>query len=794
MNSILLRKTFRDLRASFSQTIALIVIVALGVCSFIGLIGSYRDLDSSYSRTYNELDFADVSFSVASMPQNRLSKIAALSGVKSATGRLIFDAGMEQPGQKSGSDSKQIRSRLIGLPDNHQPAVNKLSILRGEYLNPGGGKETMVESHFADVYHLKQGDTLRPIINGKKQDFKIVGVAASPEYLIVSASRQDIIPSAATFGVLFVPLPELQKLTGAGKALNNINVLFKPGANEKKTIADIKKLLKPYSLLGTVLRKDQPSNEALQLDVDGFKEIAYIMPTLILFVALVSIYMLLSRVVLTQRSQIGVAKALGYPNSPIVSHYMFSAVVIGVLGSVLGWLGGIPLANLITSSYASELGIPLVQTHIYPDIIAISTLMSLIVAALAGLGPALGAAKIAPAVAMHPDVATKPSRHRFSWLDRLMRLPLWVRLSMRSVFRVRRRAISTGLGIIFSLALVVVGWGMINSMNDMIRQNFDVVERWDETVTFNSPVASSSVLKKINDIKGVTAAEPILQLPATVSAHGETSDILVTGLSPSQKMHIIQLPPGVTPNRALANGKLVINKGVAGKLKVKVGSRIKVKTPLGTKHLTVGGITSELMSAVSYMSIDSVKKWAKTDGTLFNAVYVKEAPSRADSVQVKLYHLPDVSGVQSRSAAKGAWVSLSTLYFSLLGFIFLFAIAMAFALMFNAVTVNTVERLREYATMRSMGAGMIKISLFMFLEDSLLWLIALIPGLALGWWATTQIGKSFNSDLFYFQVVIFNSTYVYTALGILLTLFLATLPAIRRVKKLNLADETRVMS
>ena len=69
MNLILL-KTLRDLRASLAQSIALVVIVMLGVASFAAAVAGYRDLDTSYKRTYDNLLFADVTFAVQSAPQS----------------------------------------------------------------------------------------------------------------------------------------------------------------------------------------------------------------------------------------------------------------------------------------------------------------------------------------------------------------------------------------------------------------------------------------------------------------------------------------------------------------------------------------------------------------------------------------------------------------------------------------------------------------------------------------------------------------------------------------------------
>src|SRR5512137_625678 len=96
MNLILL-KTLRDLRASLAQSVALIVIVMLGVASFAAAVAGYRDLDTSYNRTYDELHFADVTFAVQGAPQTVTGELQNVEGVAGVSGRLVIDTGLELP-------------------------------------------------------------------------------------------------------------------------------------------------------------------------------------------------------------------------------------------------------------------------------------------------------------------------------------------------------------------------------------------------------------------------------------------------------------------------------------------------------------------------------------------------------------------------------------------------------------------------------------------------------------------------------------------------------------------------
>ena len=204
MNKILLRKTVRDLKNNWAQTAALIAIVALGMLSYVAAAGAFRDLDTSYQHTYEQTNFADVTFAVTAVPETVLDEIARVGGVAAVTGRLVIDAGYQLP------DGEPIRARLIGLPSDRHPQVNDILVLDGRYFNDGEAGVVLLESHFADYYDIEPGDKVTPILNGSVTPLEVVGSVASPEYLIVSASRQNILPSARSFAVLFVPISALQ--------------------------------------------------------------------------------------------------------------------------------------------------------------------------------------------------------------------------------------------------------------------------------------------------------------------------------------------------------------------------------------------------------------------------------------------------------------------------------------------------------------------------------------------------------------------------------------------------------
>lgn len=783
MNTILFRKTLRDFRASWAQSVALMVIVALGVASYIALVSSYRDLQSSYDRTYETLHFADVTFAVAAAPMTVADELRAIPGVTAVTPRLIRDTGYELP------NGELIRARLIGLPGAGQPAVNQMVIEDGRF---DAHNAILVESHFARIYGIQPGDAVTPIINGKATPLTVSGIATSPEYLMVSPSQQDMFPSARTFAVLWLPLETVQRLADSAGLVNNFALLLDDTAAAGPIVAAVQATLQPYQLETTILQANQPSNALLQQDIAGYKEIANLMPGIILLVAAISVYVMLGRMARAQQPQAGLMKALGYSTQDVLHHYLLFALGIGLAGVTAGMVGGLPLAGWITNTYAQAMSIPFVQAQFYPDVVAQSALISLALCLLASYGPARGAAKLAPAQAMRIDPATALVSGKRNLLEKLLRLPLEARLPLRNVLRMRRRSFTTGLGIVFAFILVLMVWAMFDSMDIFMDHNFNQVERWDVTAVFDQP-QTEATLKLVRSWEGVRAAEPIIQLPVTLLIGERREDVLLTAVHPDQQMHVLQLPDGDAPTAVLGAGQVVLAQALADDLGLSAGDGVTLDTPFGEHPFTVSSTTQELVSTAVYVSMSDALALLPVPMNIFNGLYLQVDPVATGRIKSDLYRLPGVASVASKVDLHNDLREMLNLFYTFMGVMLLFALGMAFALLFNATTINVLERQRELATMRAIGADNWQIGAQITAENIMLWLLSLAPGLLLGYLVALQLGDAFSSEIFSFDVVITPASFVLTSVGILLTMLLAAWPAARRVNRLNLAEATKVL-
>jgi putative ABC transport system permease protein len=192
--------------------------------------------------------------------------------------------------------------------------------------------------------------------------------------------------------------------------------------------------------------------------------------------------------------------------------------------------------------------------------------------------------------------------------------------------------------------------------------------------------------------------------------------------------------------------------------------------------------------------MDGILAESPLPGLFFNGLYVTVQDGAGQTIRDQLYHLPGAASVQLKDDIRQDIEELLGLFYILMGVMLVFVLIMAFALLFNAMTVNVLERERELATMRSIGTGAVAIGRLITLESAILWLLALIPGLLVGTFVAVEMGKALSVELFYLKITIAPANYILTSLGILLTMVLAALPAVRRVNHLNLAEATKVLT
>ena len=325
--SALDRKLLRDLWASRGQAIAIALVVAAGIALFVAMMSTFDSLDLSLRTYYDRYRFADVFVSLTRAP---LSLEA--DDPRDPRRRAGRDA------RRRGRDARRARHGRAGHRpadlDPRRPAAGALRRVparrpddRAGPPRRGAGQRGVRQRRTASGPATRVG----AIINGRRRELRIVGLALSPEY-IYPIRPGELMPDEARFGVFWMERRALGAAFQMEGAFNDVVVKLMHGASEADVIARLDRLLDaryggrgrdPARAAGVELVPRQRARRSCGRP-------ALIIPVIFLGVAAFLLNVVLNRVVAVQRTQIAAIKALGYrerARSP--SHYVKWSLVGG---------------------------------------------------------------------------------------------------------------------------------------------------------------------------------------------------------------------------------------------------------------------------------------------------------------------------------------------------------------------------------------------------------------------------------------------------------------------------------
>jgi putative ABC transport system permease protein len=163
------KKLLRDLLRLRGQILAIVLVVACGLASFVAMASTYDSLKLSQANYYDQYRLAQVFVQLKRAPESLLPKIQVLPGVAQVQARAVMDVTVDVPGLK-----EPATGRLIGIPERPLPRLNALYIRQGRYLQPDRPEEVLVSEAFVKANRLKLGDRLGAVINGRWQKLHLV--------------------------------------------------------------------------------------------------------------------------------------------------------------------------------------------------------------------------------------------------------------------------------------------------------------------------------------------------------------------------------------------------------------------------------------------------------------------------------------------------------------------------------------------------------------------------------------------------------------------------------------------
>ncbi|MBF6181184.1 ABC transporter permease [Nocardia otitidiscaviarum] len=772
---VLFRKIRRELRRRPAQVVAIAVTVLLGVLLFIASYDSFRNLETSYNHTYDRLHLADYTASGGD-PEALAAAVRGLDGVDRVMVRTQADVPFTI------GDTKLL-GRVTGLAAPGAPAVDEIDLTSGALPNPDR-PEVVLEHHAADTFGLGAGDSFRIFDGDSWQSVTVTGVARSAEYLWPARSRQEVLADPHSFAVAFAPQSRARALTG------------RPGPNQtlvemSDAATDVERdrvtsALRSAGATAIEPQSEQPSNAALREDLSGFSSIAVGFPALFLTAAAIAEYILITRLVQTERPIIGTMLAMGARRRTVVGHYVAYGVAITVAGAVLGVLGGFVATSAVTSAYTSTIGIPDTVVEHRIDTAAIGLALGLLAGLIAALAPAVAAARTAPAQAMRGDggVPTRPGAvARLS--ARWTRIPVVVRMAVRSMARGRRRTLATMTGTVLALVLILTSVGMITSMRNVLHLQFDVIELQDATVLVDG--RDPRLADELAAVPGVVAVEAGSVTPVTLAAHGNSYSTALNGLPPDTTMHGFRTAAGAP---GLPADGLVAGSALADRLDVAVGDTLTVTPAFGApQDIRLAGLVDEPLGTFAYAGTDTAER---IGGTGMRGYLLRFAPDAdRDAVRADVTGMPGVTAYTDTHALQAQFDQFLGLFWIFVIVMLVLGAVLAFTVIYVTMTVSFTERTTELATLRATGVPARRITAMLALENLAATALAVPLGLAAGLLSAWAFLNSFDSDMFDIELALGWLAPLLAIAAVLAAAALSQLPGTRMVRGIDVARVVR---
>lgn len=788
------RKLVRDLWESKAQYLAVAVVVALGVAFFGASYMSYRNLADSYGESYQALKFEDFSITFHDAPRRVVNRIRTIPGLKSVEGRLVQDVAVEL----EGDSSRKLIGRLISIPVGRRLTVDDLMVSEGRFPTDRTAREVLLEAGFARNHSLHPGAAVDVIDRGTRTRLKVVGTVKSAEFIYVVRSKQDIMPSPDTFGVMFLGEDLLGQLVNKPDTITEIKARVQTSKDRQSVIREAQRLLSAYRPELPVVRQDQPSFQLLENDLEGFQMYAVFFPAMFLGVAALTIYSLLTRLVHSQRTIIGLMRALGLSKAQVVRHFLAASMAIGVVASIAGTVVGFWLSAVFTRYYVGFLTTPVLVSNPHWGTMAAGVVLGCAVCLVAGFQPAMWAAGIDPAASMRPE---PPIVGRVIRIDSLIPgLSLMNRIPLRSLLRQPRRTLTTLAGVIASLSLIVTARGLQDSMDALMGELSASIFREDLRLDFIQ-YEDRTVVESVRTWKGVTWVEGELDLPMTFRKGSRSYDALAVGVPDESRLRSLFDAHG-NPLRPTENGAIV-GQTLRRRLSLERGDMLTMELPRSMLQdaepqrtpIRVLDFNDEPVGTLVYLRQTDLRSAVKREldipGGGITSIRVLSDPKRTEELRKRLLKLELAGAVSSTRELQQMFEDQMALMRRFINAMLLFGATLAFVVMFNMVTINVIERESEVATMRTLGIGRFQIGWMVTQEN--LWLCALgsVVGVPIGKWMCNAFLQGAQTEeqqeLFTITASVGTATLWIGVALVVVAAMLAQISPLVRLGKLNLA-------
>lgn len=499
--------------------------------------------------------------------------------------------------------------------------------------------------------------------------------------------------------------------------------------------------------------------------VDG---VADVFPIFFFLVAALVCVTTMNRMVEEQRTQIGVLKALGYSEHTIMAKYMFYSGSAALTGCVAGFaLGTVMFPKVIWYAYGMLYKMESLVYVFDWKLAVISVTVSLICSVGTTFVSVRRELTEVAAELMRPKTPKAGKRVFLEYLPFIWkRLKFLQKVSMRNIFRYKKRFFMMVVGISGCSALLVTGFGVRDSVTGIITQQYTQIQTYDIGITYSSSVAQKQKDELENKEKdGVKNFVFVAEKSMDLVGEEKTKSVSLimadpdSDITPFINLHTEKKEPIAFPQK----GETVISAKVADELGIKTGDTVTLQdSDMKTLKVTVSGVCENFVYNYVYLSADTYVEQMKAEPEYKTAFVSVSEGTDAHLLGTALMAMADVAAVNISQDDMERFSSMMSSMDLIVAVIILCAAGLAFIVLYNLTNINITERVREIATIEVLGFYENETAAYVFRENTILTFLGALVGLVLGVFLHRFVMSQIVVDMVSFDVHVKQISFLYS--------------------------------
>lgn len=816
MKTKLLKHIFMKIKDNYKRFLSLICMAFLGVGFYAGIQSSSPDMLKTLDNFYDENNVYDISvISNVGLTEDDLLKLSKIKNVELAINIQEKDTYLE-------IEENNYVVKLI----EYNSQMNNVYIKEGRL--PKNSNEVSVDNALLENNNLKLGDYIT--IDGKK--YSIVGNVISPLYFSAERPNSNLGSGKVDYYIyVYNGSLDLEAYSniyitvkGAKKYLTNSDSYKKLINNVKKYIDLIKDkqqdirydelysdIIETSEMYGISIdesnfikpkwyiydRLDNTSYKELINASDNLKKIGNIFPIIFFAISVLVSLISMMRMIEEDRVENGTLKSLGYNSFHITLKYVIYSLLATTIGSSVGAIfGSYMIPSVIWNIYKKIFFIPKFIYLLKSDYNALGLWICILCICGTSVIVCIKNLREVPANLMRPKA---PKSGKKILLERInfiwKKLKFSDKITIRNIFRYKSRVITTVLGIAGCTSLILAGFGLKDSIKDVIDFQFNNIIKYDKMLMTNESINQIDIEKELLNDDKVENFTNVNTQNIKVLFNDEEQE--VTMITPddfnsiSKSISLIDLKTNNIIDN-ISDNSCIISEKTAKLLDIDVGDKISLLDNDNNKYdIKVSYIIKNYINQYLYIN-------KNTYNNLFNnykinsiLISLKDEDKNSKEFDKKYisngYALTIVDNDDMKNSMNDMLGSID----SIVAILIIAAASLAFVVLYNLSNINISERKREIATLKVLGFYPSEVDKYINRETVLLTILGIGIGLLFGSYLSHFIISTCEPDYIMFDRHVYTLSYFYSLFITIIFTIIVTIVTHFNLKKINMVTSLK---